>query len=466
VSDIAISVRDLSKRYEIYNQPHDRLKQSIYPHLQRMVGSAPQSYFREFWALRNVSFDVRRGETVGIVGRNGSGKSTLLQLICGTLTPTGGDIVTNGRIAALLELGSGFNPEFSGRANVHLNAALLGLSPAEIDARFADIAAFADIGPFIEQPVKTYSSGMVVRLAFSVAINVDPDILVVDEALSVGDELFQRKCFARIEAIRRSGATILFVSHSGSTIVELCDQAILIDSGEKLSMGKPRFIVGNYQKLLYAPADKAPGIREAIRSSPGDRIVAAEPTVDAGVAAPAAPEEEKPGDWFDPNLNPQTTLEYESLGARISEPVITTLSNRRVNNLRSGETYRYTYRVTFDRDVHDVRVGMMIKAMNGIELAGVGSGVFGRGIEEVKAGHSMLVSFDFVCRLIPGTYFVNAGCSGRVNGEDVFLHRIIDAAAFRVLAPEPGVLRAGYFDVAVPIDGAVCRMQLSDGAVS
>ena len=219
-SEIAISVADVSKRYQIYDAPSDRLKQ--------MLTRARKQYFREFSALKNISFEVRKGETVGIIGRNGSGKSTLLQIICGTLNPTGGTLHTRGRIAALLELGAGFNPDFTGRENVYMNAAILGLSKLEIEQRFDDIAAFADIGEFIEQPVKSYSSGMSVRLAFAVAINVDAQILIIDEALSVGDELFQRKCFSRIEAIRAQGATILFVSHSGGTIIELCDRAILL----------------------------------------------------------------------------------------------------------------------------------------------------------------------------------------------------------------------------------------------
>ena len=200
--NVAIQVEGLSKCYQIYDKPGDRLKQFLFPRLKPSARRNGTAYFREFWALRNVSLTVKQGETIGIVGRNGSGKSTLLQIICGTLTPTQGDVRTNGRIAALLELGSGFNPEFSGRENVYLNAAVLGLTKEETDARFDEIAAFADINDFIDQPIKTYSSGMVVRLAFAVAINADPQILVVDEALSVGDELFQRKCFARIEQIR------------------------------------------------------------------------------------------------------------------------------------------------------------------------------------------------------------------------------------------------------------------------
>ncbi|MCK9174507.1 MAG: ABC transporter ATP-binding protein, partial [Desulforhopalus sp.] len=210
-SDAAITVENLSKCYQIYDKPGDRLKQ--------MIMRGRRHYYKEFWALRDVSFTIGRGETVGIVGQNGCGKSTLLQMVCGTLNPTEGKCQTRGRIAALLELGSGFNPEFTGRENVYMNGSVLGLTSAEIDSRFADIADFANIGDFIEQPVKTYSSGMMVRLAFAVAINVDPEILIVDEALAVGDELFQRKCFSRLEEIRRKGATILFVSHSVGVVV-------------------------------------------------------------------------------------------------------------------------------------------------------------------------------------------------------------------------------------------------------
>ncbi len=191
---VAIQISKLSKCYEIYDAPRDRLKQFILPVLQRKTGRSPKRYFREFWALRDVSFDVMKGETIGVIGRNGCGKSTLLQMICGTLSPTEGSIRTQGRIAALLELGSGFNPEFTGRENVYLNAAVLGLTRSEIEARFDAITAFAEIGEFIEQPVKTYSSGMMVRLAFAVIAHVDADILIVDEALAVGDAFFTQKC--------------------------------------------------------------------------------------------------------------------------------------------------------------------------------------------------------------------------------------------------------------------------------
>jgi lipopolysaccharide transport system ATP-binding protein len=272
-SNVAIKVENISKCYQIYSSPRDRLKQFVLPRLQRAVGKETKKYCREFWALKDVNFEIVKGEIVGIIGRNGSGKSTLLQMICGTLSPTSGSIQTDGRIAALLELGSGFNPGFTGRENVYMNASALGLSQDETDVKFDDIAAFADIGDFIEQPVKTYSSGMMMRLAFSISTNVDPQILIVDEALSVGDELFQRKCFSRIETMKNNGITILFLSHSGSTVVELCDRAILIDSGEQLAKGLPKLILGHYNKLLYAPADKRENIREQIRQMDEEVVV-------------------------------------------------------------------------------------------------------------------------------------------------------------------------------------------------
>jgi len=222
-SEIAIKVKNLSKCYLIYDKPRDRLMQ--------MLMRRRKKYYREFWALEDVSYEVKKGETVGIIGRNGSGKSTLLQIICGTLTPTSGSIQTEGRIAALLELGSGFNPEFTGYENVYLNASLLGLSKEEIDARYDNIVSFADIGDFIGQPVKTYSSGMYLRLAFAVIVHVDADILIVDEALAVGDSFFQAKCMSRMKQIVENGTTILLVSHDIDSIKALCKRTLWLDQG-------------------------------------------------------------------------------------------------------------------------------------------------------------------------------------------------------------------------------------------
>jgi lipopolysaccharide transport system ATP-binding protein len=249
-NEVAIRVDGLSKCYEIYANPRDRLKQFVMPRLERMAGQTPKQYFREFWALKDVSFEIKKGETVGIIGRNGSGKSTLLQMICGTLTPTSGSIQTNGRIAALLELGSGFNPEFTGRENVYMNASVLGLSNDEIDSRFNDIVAFADIGDFIEQPVKTYSSGMMVRLAFAVIAHVDADILVVDEALAVGDAFFTQKCMHFLRRFMENG-TVLFVSHDTSSIKNLCSQAIWLEKGQTIKEGSPKEVCELYHEAFY-----------------------------------------------------------------------------------------------------------------------------------------------------------------------------------------------------------------------
>ena len=246
--NIAISVSNLSKRYEIYSSPRDRLKQFIFPRLQRLIRKTPKQYFSEFWALKDVSFKIRKGETVGIIGRNGSGKSTLLQMICGTLTPTSGSIQTNVRIAALLELGTGFNPEFTGRENIYLNASVLGLSKAEIDARFEDISNFADIGQFIEQPVKTYSTGMYIRLAFAVIAHVDADILVVDEALAVGDAVFVQKCMRFIHKFKKNG-TLIFVSHDASSVMALCDRALWLDKGEVKRIGVAKEVCEDYLRF-------------------------------------------------------------------------------------------------------------------------------------------------------------------------------------------------------------------------
>ena len=249
-SEIAIKVENLSKCYHIYDQPRDRLKQMILPRLQRAIGMQPRQYFREFWAIKDVSFEVKKGETVGIIGRNGSGKSTLLQVICGTLSQTSGSVITNGRIAALLELGSGFNPEFSGRENVYMSCALLGLGKEEVDNRFDDIAAFADIGDFIEQPVKTYSSGMFVRLAFAVNVISSPDIMVVDEALAVGDMNFQAKCMTALTRFQEQGGTVLFVSHDVGAIKSLCRQAVYLEHGQVISTGPAPEVAERYVRTM------------------------------------------------------------------------------------------------------------------------------------------------------------------------------------------------------------------------
>ncbi|MHB1947707.1 MAG: ABC transporter ATP-binding protein [Gammaproteobacteria bacterium] len=240
-SDFAIRVNHLSKCYKVYERPHDRVKQVLF--------GAYKQFYKEFWALKDISFEIKKGEAFGIIGRNGSGKSTLLQLICQTLTPTTGDIEVNGRIAALLELGAGFNPQFTGRENVYINGAILGFSRQEIDAKFDEIVSFADIGDYIDQPVKNYSSGMFVRLAFAVQACVEPDILIVDEALSVGDIFFQLKCHARMEELLKRNTAIIFVTHDMTAIEKYCDQVLLLNKGNCLFQGKPNEAVERYYQL-------------------------------------------------------------------------------------------------------------------------------------------------------------------------------------------------------------------------
>jgi len=264
--EVAIRVRDLSKCYQIYNRPADRLKQFIVPRVQRLMGSRPSAFFNDFWALSKISFEVKKGETVGVIGRNGSGKSTLLQIVCGTLNPTTGDVQVNGRIAALLELGAGFNPEFTGRENVYMNGALLGLSADQIDSRFVDIADFAEIGPFIEQPVKTYSSGMFVRLAFAVAVHTEPAVLIVDEALSVGDIAFQNKCMQKIKELKERGTSILFVSHDLSTVQIVCDRVIWLQHGQLMQQGDAVSVCQEYYVASVGTAGSgAPGNAITVR---------------------------------------------------------------------------------------------------------------------------------------------------------------------------------------------------------
>lgn len=271
-AEFAIKVRGLSKCYQIYEQPEDRLKQALLPRFQRLVGQQGQCYYREFWALHDVSFDVRKGETLGVIGRNGSGKSTLLQIICGTLTPTAGTVEINGRVAALLELGSGFNPEFTGRENIYMSGAVLGLTREQVDARFDEIVAFADIGDFVGQPVKTYSSGMYVRLAFAVIAHADADILVIDEALSVGDVFFGQKCMRFLRKFQESG-TVIFVSHDAAAVVNLCDHAIMLDHGRLSMQGEAKAVSEAY----HAAAAYAQPIQRKATAKPAPAEVATDP---------------------------------------------------------------------------------------------------------------------------------------------------------------------------------------------
>lgn len=448
-SELAIRVEGLGKTYQIYARPEDRLKQSLLRNRWK--------FFDEFVAVDDVSFEVARGETVGIVGRNGSGKSTLLQMIAGTLSPTVGTITRGGRVAALLELGAGFNPDFSGAENARLNAAILGLSGEEIEEVFPRIVEFADIGQFIDQPVKTYSSGMYVRLAFATAIAVDPDILIIDEALSVGDEAFQRKCFGRIHQIQDNGGTILFVSHSTGSIVELCSRALLMDQGRLLLVDRPKPVVGFYTRLLYdSGADRSAILAEIEQRRLRSREQPApDPDTDpTEIVGEQTDDAEVPEDdfmsepYYDPNLVSQSRMDYAPIGARIQEPVIETLDGRRVNVLRRGERYVYTFKVRFTEPHEKLRFGMFIRTRSGLDLGGSASFRPSKVMPRIDAGRTVTVRFEFDCRLMPDSYFLNAGASAVVDGERVFVHRLFDAVMFRVME-EIDPLPAGIVDFGI-----------------
>lgn len=388
--DIAIKVGSLSKCYQIYDTPRDRLKQFLLPRVQRMAGLPARQYYREFWALQDVSFEVKKGETVGIIGRNGSGKSTLLQIICGTLNPTSGSVYTDGRISALLELGSGFNPEFTGRENVYMNASVLGITKDEIDARFDDIAAFADIGEFIEQPVKIYSSGMMMRLAFAVAINVNPSILIIDEALSVGDIAFQDKCFRKIRQLKSSGVTILFVTHDVSTISAFCDAAVLIHNGDLAKIGDVNSVVNEYKKIISSFTFSA----EINGDAGPQRISRRDPEYKNYYAISNNYHRSGDGsaeilDWYvasDVNAGPVHILKFE-------------------------REYYLIIDLVSKRDGLNPNVGFFFSNEKGLEISGSAINHEGVFIENMNQGERARVIFRFLVTIKPGTYFLNLGVS-------------------------------------------------------
>ncbi|WP_333677089.1 ABC transporter ATP-binding protein [Dyella sp.] len=445
--DLIISLKDVSKMFPIYKSPHHRLVQMLSPPRDK------ERWYKKFWALQNISMDIPKGETIGIVGRNGSGKSTLLQVICGILSATNGEVFVKGRIAALLELGAGFNPEFTGRENVFLNGTVLGLSREEIAARFDEIADFADIGEYIDQPVKSYSSGMYVRLAFAVAIHVTPEILIVDEALSVGDEAFQRKCFARINALRDSGVTVLFVSHSAGIVTELCNRAILLDRGEIIALGPPREVVAKYHKMLFAPQEKVVEIRARLRSEmQGSKALDSDSLVQnhnyTRFLAGSPTEQEDEQAYLDEHMRPVSTVHYANMGVDIVDPHIETLSGRRVNVIAAEKDYIYTYEVHFSQSAAGVRFGLMVKTVTGFEIGGGANALQQDAISVIDKGSRIKVGFRFTCCLAAGVYFVNAGVVGVVGEEETFLCRQVDVTMFRVM-PDPNRIATGLVNLGI-----------------
>lgn len=445
--EIVIDVQNLSKRYEIYATPRDRLKQLVFPLIYRLfaritrlfgrvVDSSPPEYFREFWALHNVSFQVKKGETLGIVGRNGSGKSTLLQLICSTLTPTSGDVTVTGRISALLELGSGFNPEFTGRENVFLNGQILGLSQKEIEFRYEAIVEFADIGDFIDQPVKTYSSGMAVRLAFAVAINVDPEILVIDEALAVGDVGFQARCFAKINELNQQGVTLLFVSHSPGAVTQLCNRAILLDKGELLLLGAPYQAISAYNYLASAGPASFKSVREEVVALAEVENFIAVNNSNVNVPESDSIVSDKNSShsieaFFDQQLeNAIKSLPFEQRGGEIISVSVNDLASQIVNSLPMHQKFMLKFNVRFDASFENVRVAWVIKTMSGLILGGGSTHPPGSGIS-ITSGTSLLVTSHFMNIFAPGDYLIDVGVRGKIEKEDEFIHGITNAIGVR-----------------------------------
>lgn len=441
--DNAITVNSVSKFYRIWSAPSARITNLGWRLVSRLplIGLYAQKKqkqgFRSFRALNEISFSVRPGEAVGIVGKNGSGKSTLLQIITGTLQPTTGSVKSSGRIAALLELGSGFNLEFTGRENVILNGAILGFSKNEIEKNMPDIEAFADIGEFIDEPVKTYSSGMMLRLAFAVQIHIEPDILIVDEALSVGDEAFSRKCIARIERLREAGTAVLFVSHAAQTVIQLCDRAIMLNQGDLVIDGAPKKVVHFYQKFVASDANTQADML-ATRSIP--ELETDPATVETPNEAPTSDNMEE---FFSPDLKTESALSYDAQGAQIRDCRLTTLQGRPANNLISSRRYLFKYDVTFEDDHEDVAFGMMLTSVNGIEIGGASTWDHADKRRSFRKNARVTVRFEFDCALPEGTYFLRCGIANNQTG---FIHRHLDVLPFKVIVPERRI-QSGLVDL-------------------
>jgi lipopolysaccharide transport system ATP-binding protein len=410
----AIKLAGVAKRFEMYKRPSDRLRQFLIGNRRR--------YYQELWALRNLDLVVARGETVGVLGRNGSGKSTLLQIVAGTLSPTSGVVEVNGRLSALLELGSGFNPEFTGRENVFLNGAVLGLAQHEIAARYDAIRAFADIGDYLDQPVKTYSTGMYVRLAFAVQACIEPDVLIVDEALSVGDEKFQRKCFEHIEGLRERGCAILLVTHSTETVEKFCQRGVLLDHGEVHGIGPAKEIVDQYHALLYS--DEQTYLRYLNRNSATP--VAAMPDGDAN-ALPSAAIRAAAG---------------AGAGVVIHSWQIWNEAGQRSEAFRTGETARVRFFVDLFASVNELQLGLLIRTIEGVSAFGTSTSYHRKNTHHVTSGVRLCAEFDIRLDLCVGNYFItlaaaDAAADERAGSGMSYLDRRTDVMMIAVKDQQP-----------------------------
>lgn len=412
MSDTAIRVEHLSKMYKLYNKPSDRLKEALGMRVK----------VQEHFALNDVNFQIRRGETVGIIGTNGSGKSTVLKIITGVVSPTKGDVKVDGRISALLELGAGFNMEYSGLENVYLNGTMIGFSKEEIDSKLNDILAFADIGDFVYQPVKTYSSGMFVRLAFAVAINIDPDILIVDEALSVGDVFFQAKCYRKFEEFKQKGKTIVFVSHDLNSISRYCDRVILLNKGNILDEGEPKRIVDLYKKVLVQSEE----IPEESESDEREENV------------------EKGTEFQRPFPRNPEVLEYGDKEAEIIDFTLEDAHGTATNTIQKMEKFSIKMKVHFREDIDEVIYAFTIKDMRGTEITGTNTMFEKTPVEPQKKGSTQVVTFRQTMNLQGGEYLLSLGCTGYKGGEFTAFHRLYDVCSITVVASKNTV---GFYDM-------------------
>ena len=395
INDVVVRVEQVSKCYHVYARPEDRLKQSILPRLQNLVGKPSKRYFEEFWALRDVSLEIRKGETIGIIGRNGSGKSTLLQTICGTLMPTSGQVAIHGRVAALLELGAGFNPEFTGRENVLMNATILGLTQSQVRERFDDIVAFADIGDFIEQPVKTYSSGMYVRLAFAVIAHVDADILVIDEALSVGDVFFGQKCMRFLRKFKETG-TINIVSHDASSVINLCERAVLLESGRARMIGDAKSVCEAYHASGYDMEIKVPRVRASVdRAEPPARDFRA-----AGVDASLLR-----NDIEVFRFNPEQSG-FGNGAAKIVSAKLTGIDGNDKPWVIGGEVVQLSVEVKAHRALEQPIIGFFLKDRLGQPLFGDNTYLnYQHAPVSIVAGEALRAIFEFAMPILPQGHY-------------------------------------------------------------
>jgi lipopolysaccharide transport system ATP-binding protein len=437
MSDIAISLTDISKVYKLYNKHIERLKEAIHPFKKR--------YHREFYALKNINIKVKKGEIIGIVGRNGSGKSTLLQIISGVRTPSTGKCVVNGNISALLELGGGFNPELTGIENIYLNGTIKGFSRKEMDERLDDILSFAEIGDFVFQPVKTYSNGMRARLGFAAAAYIDPDILILDEVLAVGDELFKRKCFAKMEEFFKAGSTVLYVSHNLNTINEICTRALFLDRGEIILEGQPKQVTQYYQRLLFAKPEKMAKIRKEIleiylhkekRKEFASLTAEAEKKQEIHQHVTVKGREHGPRKidhaYFIAGFEPKSTIVNKNDDVEIFNIQIKTISGKRVNVLVTNEEYIFSFKVRFNTAVENFAFTWNIKNRRGRPLSGVRYP--GKNNSLTKAGKNQIyfMEWKFKCGLLRDTYYIDIGVVKLEKGVKKVVSSLNDASVFKV----------------------------------